>query len=33
VEIHDRILVAFERHTADQPLADDITLVVIGRGD
>lgn len=32
VEIHDRILAAFERHIADQPLADDITLVVISRG-
>jgi sigma-B regulation protein RsbU (phosphoserine phosphatase) len=30
-EIHDRILAAFEKHVAGQPLADDLTLVVIAR--
>lgn len=30
-EIHDRILEAFDSHVGDQPLADDVTLVVLHR--
>ncbi len=30
-EIHDRILAAFDSHVGDQPLADDLTLVVLHR--
>jgi hypothetical protein len=30
-EIHDRILGAFDAHVGDQPLADDLTLVVLHR--
>jgi sigma-B regulation protein RsbU (phosphoserine phosphatase) len=29
--IHDRILAAFDRHRGDQPLADDLTLLIVGR--
>ena len=29
--VHDRILAAFDEHTAGEPLHDDLTLVVIGR--
>ncbi|MDX1384020.1 MAG: PP2C family protein-serine/threonine phosphatase [Thermoanaerobaculia bacterium] len=29
--IHERILVAFDRHRGDEPLADDFSLVVVGR--
>ncbi len=31
-EIHDRILQAFDAHVAGEPIADDFTLVVVGRG-
>ncbi len=30
-EIHDRILRAFDAHVAGEPIADDFTLVVVGR--
>jgi len=30
-ELHDRILAAFDRHTAGEPLKDDLTLVVLTR--
>ncbi|MCP3962590.1 MAG: PP2C family protein-serine/threonine phosphatase [bacterium] len=30
-EIHDRILRAFDAHVADEPIVDDLTLVVVGR--
>lgn len=30
-EVHDRILAAFDRHTAGEPLKDDYTLLVIAR--
>jgi serine phosphatase RsbU (regulator of sigma subunit) len=29
--IHQRILLAFDQHRGDQPLADDFSLVVLGR--
>lgn len=29
--LHDRILTAFDRHLGDRPLADDLTLLVVGR--
>jgi sigma-B regulation protein RsbU (phosphoserine phosphatase) len=29
--LHDRILAAFETHRGDRPLADDLTLLVVGR--
>jgi len=29
--LHDRILAAFDRHLGDRPLADDLTLLVVGR--
>ena len=30
--LHDRILAAFDTHTAGEPLLDDLTLVVVARG-
>lgn len=30
-EVHDRILAAFDRHTAGEPLRDDLTLVAVSR--
>ncbi len=30
-EVHDRIVEAFSRHVGDNPLKDDLTLVVVGR--
>jgi sigma-B regulation protein RsbU (phosphoserine phosphatase) len=30
--VHDRILAAFDAHVGDQPLRDDLTLLVIARG-
>jgi len=29
--LHDRILAAFEKHRGDRPLADDLTLLIVGR--
>jgi hypothetical protein len=29
--VHDRILMAFDKHTTTEPLHDDLTLVVVGR--
>ncbi len=29
--IHDRMLIAFDRHTENEPLHDDLTLLVVGR--
>jgi len=29
--VHDRVLAAFDRHLAGQPLTDDLTLLVVGR--
>ncbi len=29
--LHDRILLAFEQHVAQEPLTDDLTLVVMAR--
>jgi hypothetical protein len=30
--VHDNILHSFDAHAGDEPLKDDLTLLVIGRG-
>ena len=30
-QIHDRVLAAFDRHTAPEPLTDDLTLVIVAK--
>ncbi|HEY0554095.1 MAG TPA: PP2C family protein-serine/threonine phosphatase, partial [Thermoanaerobaculia bacterium] len=31
-QVHDNILASFDAHAGDEPLKDDLTLLVIGRG-
>lgn len=31
-QVHDNILHSFDAHAGDEPLKDDLTLLVIGRG-
>ena len=31
--MHDRIIIDFDRHVANEPLADDLTLVVLARSE